>query len=363
MSRCHRAGRENCYPEIAKTGGIGRIRQKSKPMKYLVTGSTGFIGMALVRRLAAGGHDIHALVRSEKKAESIRHPNIRFFMGDVMDPAAIGEAIRGCGRVFHLAGLAKPVTGSPDAFIRVNAEGTHHLLEAAVKEGVERVVYTSTAGTYPPSGPHDDVDENSERQSSFFTDYARSKALAEEKCREFAGRGPEIVIVNPSRVYGPGLLTESNSVTRIIRAFRDGKWHIIPGDGKSYGNYVFIGDVVEGHLLAMEKGRPGESYLLGGENLTFDAFFKIISEETGRKPWLVHLPSVLLHMAAALLSGASRLAGKEPPITPQWVKRYLQHRRLSIRKAAGELGYQPIPFSEGVRRTLDWLNQTENSHG
>ncbi len=331
-------------------------------MRYFVTGGTGFIGMELIRMLAGEGNQVHALVRSEKKAEALRHPNIRFFLGDISDPDAIRRAIRGCTHVFHLAGLAKPVSGNPQEFYRVNVDGTENVLQAALENRVERVVFTSTAGVFSPSGDQDDISEGSGRPTGFSTDYARSKALAEEKCQHYIARGLDVVIVNPSRVYGPGLLSEANSLTRIIRSFLWGKWHIIPGNGKSYGNYVFIGDVVAGHLLAMLKGKCGECYILGGENLTFDDLFSTLGLVTGRRPFMVHLPYGVMWFAAGLLSAGSRLAGKEPPISPAWIRRYLQHRRLSVEKAVKDLGYQPVLFAEGARKTIEWLNLSTPDH-
>ncbi len=330
-------------------------------MKFLITGSTGFIGGALVRHLAAEGHKLHLLVRSKAKAATLRLPGVQIFEGDITDAVSVERAIKGCSDVFHMAAYAKPTAKDPGVFHRVNVEGTRNVLEAAMKEGVKRVVFTSSAGTFGVTGPDHDASEESPKPQRLFTHYTITKKQAEDLCGEYRLKGLDIVIVYPSRVYGPGLLSESNAVTKILRMYVRGRWRIIPGSGTTIGNYVFIDDVIRGHMLAMNKGRKNGEYVLGGENASFNVFFNTMGRASGQKRLLVRIPYPLLWLAATLMMMAGVLTRRPAMITPGWVKRYLQHRRLSSRKAVDELGYSITPLHEGFAKTLKWVRQQEKS--
>ncbi len=329
-------------------------------MKFLITGSTGFIGGALVKRLAKEGHTLHLLVRSTAKAAELNLPGVRIFEGDVTDAASVRRAIRGCTHVFHLAAYAKPVADDSGVFYDVNVTGTRNILEAAIVAGIQRVVFTSTAGTFGVTGPEEDADEKSPRPQHFDTLYAQTKKQAEDLCKDYRSRGLDVVIVYPSRVYGPGRMSESNAVTKILRLFDKGRWRIIPGNGQTLGNYVYVDDVVEGHILAMFKGTEGGDYILGGENVSFNDFFDLMKQVSGKRRVLVRIPYPLLWVAAFLMNIFGKLFRTSSPITPGWVKRYLQHRRMSSDKAVDELGYRITPPHEGFSRTLDWIRQQEN---
>ncbi len=328
-------------------------------MKILITGSTGFIGGALVKRLAKEGHTLHLLVRSTAKAAGLNLPGVRIFEGDVTDAASVRRAMQGCTHVFHLAAYAKPVADDPGVFYDVNVTGTRNILEAALSGGIQRVVFTSTAGTFGVTGTEDDAVEQSPRPEQFDTDYARTKKQAEDLCKDYRSRGLDVVIVYPSRVYGPGLMSESNAVTKILRLFDKGRWRIIPGNGQTLGNYVYVEDVAEGHILAMFKGKNGDDYILGGENVSFNDFFDVMKQVSGKRRMLVRIPYPLLWFAAFLMNTFGKLFRTSSPITPGWVKRYLQHRRLSSRKAVEELGYSITPLHEGFSSTLGWIRQQE----
>jgi len=325
-------------------------------MTYLLTGSTGFIGNRLATELVKAGHRLHILVRSPEKAASLMSGDVTLFQGDITDFDSVEKAMKGCSGVFHLAALARVWSRNPELSYRINVEGTVNILEAALKNGVRRVVFTSTAGTIRPSGPSEDSTEESELPLSYLTEYERTKNEAEKRCLEYVQKGLDVVIVNPSRVYGPGLIGQSNSVTKIISLYNRGKWRIMPGDGTSYGNYVFIDDVVSGHMSAMENGIAGHRYILGGENVTFEQCFRILAEVSGRKNRLIKLPAPVMTVAAKALFLIAGLWRKDPLVTPAWVERYLQHRRLSSAKAEMLLGYKATPLHEGIKKTLIWLN-------
>ncbi|MEY3052168.1 MAG: hypothetical protein RLY31_1953 [Bacteroidota bacterium] len=328
-------------------------------MKYLVTGATGFIGGALCKALADEGHEVRALYRNPSRATPLQTvEGVRLFQGDILHPESLRLPMRGCDGVFHVAAYAKPWARHADTYFRFNVQGAKHVFHAARAAAVRRVVFTSTAGVINPSTiPGQPTDEQTPRSVPYFTDYDRSKSEAENLAADMAKAGMEVVTVCPSRVFGPGELSESNGVTRMIRFFLQGRFRTIPGSGRSIGNYVFIDDVVRGHLLAMEAGRNGERYILGGENVSFNAFFDLLSDVSGCRISMVRLPVPLILLAAHGMEAWARLTGTPPLLTPPWVRKYLYHWELSIEKARTELGYRPLPLAEGLDRTIDWVSK------
>ncbi|NSW94280.1 MAG: NAD-dependent epimerase/dehydratase family protein, partial [Bacteroidales bacterium] len=277
--------------------------------------------------------------------------------GDLDNMTVLEEGVRGCDTVFHLAAYAKPWSKDKTLSYRVNVTGTENLLKASQKEGIKRFIFTSSAAVIGPSPATEPVDEEFARTVPYYNEYETTKAEAEELVRAYGMKGMETVIVNPPRVYGPGPVNESNSLTRIIKLYYLGKWRIMPGNGKCIGNYVLVDDVVNGHLLAALKGKSGERYILGGENLTFKQFFDILSEVTGRRRKLISFPVWLMIAVASIMEWQANITGIPPLITASWVKKYLNHWCLSSEKAVKELGYSITPFSEGAKKTIDWLKK------
>ncbi|MCB8995251.1 MAG: NAD-dependent epimerase/dehydratase family protein [Bacteroidales bacterium] len=326
-------------------------------MKIFISGATGFIGSRLALRLADQGNTIHALYRSENKTSVLNHPNIRLFKGDILDKNSIENAIRGCDQVYHTAAFAKIWDRDPSQIYRLNIEGCLNVVNAGITAGVKRFVITSTAGVLGPSGKEKLIDENSPKPADYFIDYESSKALMEDELKNPDLANQEIIVVNPTRVYGPGILSESNSVTRMIKDYVEGRWHIIPGNGKSTGNYVFVEDVVSGHILAMEKGGPGERYILGGENISFNDFFRELSVVSGKKTWMIHIPVWLMLLLSRLVFSLSILFGKDPPVTPSLIRRYSHFWNLSSAKAMRKISYAPMGVKEGMKITIRWINE------
>ena len=322
---------------------------------FLITGSTGFIGMELAKTLATQGHRLHLLVRSPEKAKSLLTDGVILFKGDITDTDSLEEAMKGTTHVFHLAALAKQVSDDPADFEQINVQGTRNVLECAHRLQIRKVVYTSTAGIFGTTGPDEEADETRKKPESYTTEYERTKKNSEEICREYTARGLNISLTYPTRVFGPGVISESNAITKIISLYIRGKWHIIPGNGKTYGNYVFIEDVVKGLILAMKKGMPGEGYILGGHNVTFNELFRAIKSCSTKKYRLIHIPYPFLWFASAVIVAVSKLTHTPPLITPAWIRRYLLHRRLSSAKAISDLGYRVTPLYEGITRTIAWL--------
>jgi len=329
-------------------------------MKILITGATGFIGKTLTQKLAEDGHMVHAMYRSEEKAKTIEHRNVRLFKGDITDYSSLESAMGSCEVVFHMAAYAKVWAKDSATFNRINVQGTVNVLDAALREGVRKIVFTSSAGVFGPS-VNGIVTEKTERKISYFNEYEIAKALAEEKISEYINRGLDIVVVNPTRVYGPGILNESNGITKMIKKYSEGKFRWIPGNGKSIGNYVYVDDVVEGHILALEKGKSGERYILGGNNVSFNSFFEQLAAASGKNQRMIKLPLPLMQAIAYFLSLRAKVFGIPPLITPPWVKRYVHNWEVSSEKAIYELGYEITPLDVGLKKTLGWLKEEEGT--
>lgn len=326
-------------------------------MKYFITGSTGFIGARLAQKLAEEGHEIRALVRNKEKADSLlKHDNIQWYIGTLMDVDVLREAMNGVDGVFHLAAFARPWAKDRTTYNRINLIGTLNIFKTAEEHQVKRIVFTSTGGTF---GPSLDVplNEDSPRYYDFFNEYESTKFMGEKRAKDYVLKGMDIVIVHPTRVYGPGFMSKSNAITLLVRKYYRGTWWIIPGSGKRKGNYVYIDDVVNGHCLAMEKGVKGQQYILGGENASYSELFHLIQKITGKKYPLIPVPVPLLLIFAFLQMAVSRMAGRAPLLPPKWVRKYMYNWELSSDKAREELDYTVTPLREGLSDTFEWIKK------
>jgi nucleoside-diphosphate-sugar epimerase len=323
-------------------------------MKIFVTGATGYIGQKIVTRLVNQGHEVHILCRKTPYQHVFNNSRVKIFTGDLLDQDTVLEAAKDCEQVYHVAAYAKVWAKDSRTFFDINVQGTVNVLSTALKSGVKKLVFTSTGGTYGVSNGTP-LDETIVRKTSFFTDYECSKFMAEEKVLQYVNKGLDAVIVNPVRVYGPGTWTESNAVSLLIKAYVTGEWHVIPGNGKTIGCFSFIDDVVDGHLLAMKNGRPGERYILGGENADFNTFFARLRDITKQRYLLVKVPLPLMMAFAWTEEVKANALGIEPMITRKWLKKYSYDIACSSEKAIHELGYKITPLEIGIGKTLDWL--------
>ncbi len=328
----------------------------STPTTIFVTGGTGFIGTKLVNALVAKGHTVRCLTRSTSNTEGLSHERISFIPGSLFDPDSLKRGMEGCTQVYHLAAYAKNWAKDPREFFRQNVDGMQNVFDAARASGVERVVFTSTIVTMGPSHPGDIRDESMPRITyRYYTEYEESKVVAEQKAIEQAKAGFPVVIVNPARVYGPGKLTEGNSVSLMIEMYDRWKMPVLLNGGRDVGNYVLVDDLVRGHILAMERGRIGERYILGGENASLRRFFELVKEVTGRPRPQFSLPPKIALFYSWTEKKKAELLGLYPQITPGWVETFLQDWAYTCAKAERELGYQITPLKEGIRLTYEWL--------
>ncbi|QHS55619.1 SDR family oxidoreductase [Mucilaginibacter sp. 14171R-50] len=323
-------------------------------MNILVTGATGFIGRKLCFELAQTGHHVKALCRNTEHPYLIRHPNIEPVKGDILLPDTLNKAMEGCTQIYHTAAMAKMWCRNQNDFLETNVTGTRNVLLAAQQAGIARVVYTSTCGVWGPTLKYP-LTEDEPRIVGFPIAYERTKYLAELEVNKFVEQGMDVVTVNPSRVFGEGPITDSNTVSKMISGYLKGKWRIIPGDGGQISNYAYLDDVVNGHIAAMEKGLTGNRYILGGEDISFDQFFSTLAEVSGVRRKMVKLPQKLIKFYSHLEALKTRLTGLAPVFLPEFADRLLFNQKYSSQKAAEQLGYTITPFDEAMRRTVNYL--------
>jgi nucleoside-diphosphate-sugar epimerase len=325
-------------------------------MAILITGATGYIGSLLTVKLADAGENIRILCRSTPSIPEFNRANIQVVKGDITDPRSLEKAMEGIDQVYHMAAYARLWAKDPSIFHQINVEGTRNVMEAAARAAVAKIVYTSTAGVIGPSRDHPMREEDA-RITGFFNEYEETKTEAEKIAMSFASGKMKVTIVNPARVYGPGLDTGSNPVTKIIELYMKKKWYVIPGSGEDIGSYCYVDDVVDGHISAMNLGGNGQRYIFGGVNATFNEFISYIRKYSKVEKKLYHLPFSLMSGASYLQLGWSKISGKAPMITPNWVRRYDYDWALDSSKAVREIGYKIRSFEEGVRQTSEWIRK------
>lgn len=329
-------------------------------MKVFITGATSTIGNHLVNLLTLEGITLHLLVRDIKKASYFNQNNIKLFQGDIDSEEALIQAMSGCTHVFHLAALTRVWEKNPSRYYKVNVGGTLNVLKVAKSLGISRVVITSSAGGYGPS-INSVVTEEKVREIGFFNDYECSKVLCELKAKEFSiAENLDVVIVSPTRVYGPTLDAEVSSITLLFDQYVNHSWRLIPGDGQEVGNYAYIEDVAYGHLLAMRHGKSGESYILGGHNITYNTFFRILAEQSNIRRKMIHAPFFLQNAYARLELFKARYISGVAKITPQWLAKGKYHWEADCSKAINALGYQVTPMEEAFSNTITFLKRKVN---
>lgn len=329
-------------------------------MAVMVTGATGFIGTHVAKQLAARGESLHVLCRATADLTPLQGLPVTVFRGDILDRASVAACMEGCDRVFHLAAYARNWAKDGSTFSRINVGAVTNILESAREQSVKKVVFTSTNLTMSTT-TGSLADESTPRTTELFTDYEVSKTLAEKTAREYAEKGVNVVIVNPSRVFGPGLLSEGNSTTIMIKMYLEGKFRTILGSGNAVGNWAYVDDVARGHLLAMEHGRAGERYLLGGDNASFNEFFRMLAEVSGTKKLLFHVPAAVAFALAHTEVFRGRISSHHPLISPGWVRIFLHDWAHSTEKSRSELGYSVTPLREALDKTVRWIREQERT--
>ena len=324
-------------------------------MKLLITGATGYIGHPLALKLAEQGHQVQILVRNLKSKNIPAHPNIRLFEGDITDPQSIAPAIKGCKHVFHVAAYARLASKNPNLFYQINVKGTENMLIESVKAGVEKFIYTSSVAVFGPS-LNFPLTENDPRIKKFDNDYELTKCMAENLVRNYHEKGLPGVIVNLSRVYGPGAGEYSNGVNKFISKVLKKRFLVVPDRQNISANYVFIDDVIAGHLMAMNKGKTGESYIIGGENVSYKTLFSTIKVLAGTRSKFIKIPYNLVKTGFYMRHFLSKFSETETLISPKILEQLFTNRCVSSQKAITQLGYKYTPLQTGIQKTINYLN-------
>ncbi|BBA69222.1 hopanoid-associated sugar epimerase [Geobacter sulfurreducens] len=321
-------------------------------MKVFVTGATGFIGASIVRELLKDGCHVRVLARPGSDRRNLAGLDVEICEGDLRDRQALEHGLAGCEVLYHAAADYRLWTRTPAAMYAANVDGTRNILEAALRRGIAKVVYTSSVGTLGNPG---NGTPGTETTPVTFADmvghYKKSKFLAEREAEAFIARGLPLVIVNPSTPVGPHDV-KPTPTGKIIVDFLNRKMPAYLDTGL---NIIDVEDCARGHLLAARHGRVGEKYILGHENLTLREIFALLARLTGIPAPRVRLPHTPILMAAYVNEALAKLTGKEPLIPLAGVQMAKKFMFFESSKATGELGLQRRPAVDALRRAVEWF--------
>jgi dihydroflavonol-4-reductase len=326
-------------------------------MSVLVTGGTGFVGSHLVRVLLERGEHVRCLVRPTSRLDNLKDLSVDLVTGDLRDLDSIRLAAKGCSVAYHCAADYRLWCKDPAEMYQSNVEGSNNIMQAAFDEGVERVVYTSTVGCL---GLNDNGEPANEDTPVTIEDmighYKRSKFLAEEKVREWARRGLPVVIVNPSTPVGE-LDIKPTPTGKIIVDFLRGKMFGYVDTGM---NLIDVRDCAEGHVLAAEKGRAGERYILGGRNVTLKELFDILASVTDIASPRMKVPHWVAETYARLENFWSiDVARREPDVPLESVKLARHKMWFNPSKAVRQLGLPQSPIERALDRAVKWFREND----
>jgi dihydroflavonol-4-reductase len=319
-------------------------------MTALVTGAAGFLGSHLARQLVARGESVRVLMRPSSSNRAISDLSLEYVTGDLRDVASLERAMKGVERVFHVAADYRLWARKPQDIYDSNVGGTKNLLLAAKQAGVAQLIYTSTVATIAvdrPQLPNEFIDAKLEEMIGH---YKRSKWLAEQEVLREAKEGAPIIVAMPTTPVGPWDW-KPTPTGKIVLDFLNGK---MPGYVDTGLNFVGVEDCAAGHLLVSEKGRPGERYLLGAENLTLKGLLDLLAKITGLPAPFLKIPHGMALGVAYLESAFSRLVGKEPSIPVEGVRIAQHNMFVDASRAQRELGFQPGPVAGALERAARW---------
>jgi dihydroflavonol-4-reductase len=322
-------------------------------LKAFVTGATGFLGSHVARVLAGQGAELRLLVRPSSNLKNLEGLKAETAIGDLRDPASLEKAISGCDAVFHVAADYRLWVRDPREMYRSNVEGTRSILEAARKNGVKRVVYTSSVATVGFTGNGQAADEDSPVSLvDMIGHYKRSKFMAEQIALEAGRSGLNVVTVNPTTPIGEQDV-KPTPTGRIVVDFLKRKF---PAYVETGLNLVDATECARGHIAALEKGKPGERYILGGENLTLKQILDMLGSITGLPSPKMKLPYIFAFAAGVVDEAVTgRMLKREPRATVDAVRMGKKKMFASSAKAERELGWRIVPVEGALRRAVEWF--------
>ena len=323
-------------------------------MRALVTGATGFVGAAVARALVREGWQVRALARPGSDRRNIQALPVDVSEGNLADRPSLERALVGCEALFHVAADYRLGAPDPRQLYVTNVDGTRNILEASRQAGVRRVVYTSSVATVGiPADGSPGSEDTPVGVADMIGHYKRSKFLAEQLVRESALSGMPVVIVNPSTPIGPGDIKPTPTGQLVL----DAAAGRMPAYVDTGLNIVHVDDVAAGHLLAFHRGRPGERYILGGQDMTLREILFEIAQLVGRKPPRIRLATGVVLPIAYVAEAVARVTGRPGRITLEGVRMARKRMFFSSDKASRELGYQWRPPTEALRDAIAWLRE------
>jgi dihydroflavonol-4-reductase len=322
--------------------------------RVLVSGANGFVGSAVVRALVRHGYSVRALVRPTSDTANLDGLELDMVRGDLLDPASLEHALDGCSGLFHVAADYRLWARDPHEIRLANVRGTHNILRAAARCGIERIVHTSSVATLGWHADGTPADEDTRAHyADMIGEYKRSKFLSEKMARRSARTGQDIVIVNPSAPVGP----RDRKPTPTGRTILDAARGRMPAYVDTGLNIVHVDDVGEGHVLAWERGQRGRRYVLGGTDMSLQAILQTVAELAGRHgPWL-RLPHAALIPLAHANQALARLRGRSPILTVEGVKLARHAMYFSSHRAEAELGYRARPARAALADAIQWFRE------
>jgi len=320
-------------------------------VKFFITGATGFIGGSVTKKLINAGHEVNALVRFPHKAQHLSLMGVKLFQGDITDKESMHHPVKNVDGIFHIAGWYKIGTKDKDLGYKINVQGTRNVLELMKEYGIKKGVYTSTLAVFSDT-KGEIVDENYRFTGKHLSEYDRTKWLAHYKIAEpMMNSGLPLVIVQPGLVYGPG---DTSDAGKAMEMYINGKLPMLPK--KTAFCWAHVDDIADGHILAMEKGVPGQSYIIGGLPYTMEKAYELAEKITGiRTPKMRPAPKTM-----KFLSTLMKLIGAVLPLLPTYSAEALRvvagvTYLGDNSKAKDDLGYNVRPLEEGLRGTLEYM--------
>ncbi len=323
-------------------------------MTTFVTGGTGFIGTKLIEALVTSGEEVKALTRKTSDVKTLEGLGVEITYGDILDRGSLSGEMKGCDTLFHLANIYEWWIPDINDYYRINVEGTKFVLSEALSQGINKAIYVCTAAALGQK-KGEIGNEQTEHREYHLSQYTKSKYFAEQEALKISSEGLYLVRIHPSAVFGPG---DTKVSGKVVLDFLEGKTPgiIFPNTKVAL---VYVYDVVKGLLLAKEKGKPDERYILSGGNLSMREIYDLISEVAGIPPLKRTIPDTMVRLLATFQTAMASVTKKPPHLAKDFV-RFLEHGfMLDNTKSKEELGLEYTPFPQAFKETIDWMKETE----